>query len=123
MTSENYDELSRIPILHELGLLYIQLHNFIRDFEKLERYTLGVSMEKILLECIHDCHRVTAFQNTSHKLAAAVAASAHFDTLKLYIRIGTKIHCISDKQYAILLPRLATIGPMLGGWVREISKN
>ncbi len=114
---------SPIPVLHELASLYVELHKIIREFEKLERYSIGVEIEKTLLSCIHECFRATTFPSPTHKLAAAVAASAHFDTVKMFIRMTTRMSCMSEKQYVLILPHLAAIGAMLGGWIKELGKS
>src|SRR3989338_3112944 len=112
------DKLSAIPIIHELSSLYIILHNAIRDFKKLERYALGTMIEKVLLECIENCFASTVAQH-GRKLDCLIRTSALFDTLKLFIRIAVSIHCLEEKTYIKLIPRLGEIGRMLGGWLQK----
>ncbi|MBI5369576.1 four helix bundle protein [Candidatus Uhrbacteria bacterium] len=112
------DKLSAIPIIHELGCLYLILHNAIRDFQKLERFTLGTMIEKILLECIKNCF-ISTMAPPEQKFDELIHASALFDTLKLYIRIAVNVHCLEQKTYIKLIPRLGEIGRMLGGWLQK----
>ena len=113
---------SAIPIAHELTCVYIILHNAIRDFPKLEKYGLGAGIEQILLDCIKQTFLATVIPPGSQKSHFVAMASAQFDTLKLYIRIGTDTDCLSEKAYLKLLPHLGTIGAMLGGWLRDAQK-
>lgn len=116
------DKLSAIPIIHELGTVYLILHNAIRDFPKLERYTLGMMIEKIHLECIESCFAATA-SSPEQKSHAVARASALFDTLKLYIRISVQVKCLQETRYIKMIPRLGEIGRMLGGWLQKTKSQ
>ncbi len=116
------DRLSAIPIIHELGCIYIVLHKAIRDFEKLERYTLGTMIEKILLECIESCFASTVAL-PEEKVRTLTRTSALFDSLKLYIRISKQVGSLQEKTYIKLIPRLGKIGRMLGGWIQKAKSN
>jgi hypothetical protein len=113
--SENY---SPIPVVHELARLYSVLHNAIRDFPRLEKFSQGEMMEKILLECIEACFLGTTLPPGSHKLHYVATASAKFDALKVFIRISLDSKILKDETYTKLIPILATIGKNLGGWLR-----
>ncbi len=88
----------------------------------MDKYNLGTSIEQILLDCIKQTFLATVIPPGSQKLHSVATASAQFDTLKLYIRIGTDTDCISEKAYLKLLPHLGSIGSMLGGWLKEAQK-
>ncbi len=113
---------SAIPIVHELTCVYITLHNAIREFPKLERYSIGVSIEQILLDCIKQTFLATVIPPGSQKLHFVGMVSAQFDTLKLFIRISVDTNCLCEKTYVKLLPHLGSIGAMLGGWLRDAQK-
>ncbi|MFA5813610.1 MAG: four helix bundle protein [Patescibacteria group bacterium] len=98
------------------------MHNIIRDFEKLERYTLGVTIEKTVLDCITACHAATTLREPKEKYEKINAASSLFDTVKLLVRIGIEIHQIEERQFVNLIPRFGKIGRMLGGWMRVTAK-
>ncbi len=116
------ERLCAIPIIHELGIVYLILHHAIRDFEKLERFTIGVMMEKVLLECIETCFAATTAP-IAEKRSTLTRASALFDTLKLYIRFSVRLHCLQEPTYLKLIPHLGDIGKMLGGWIRSPAAN
>ncbi len=98
------------------------LHKAIRDFEKLERYTLGTMIEKILLECIESCFASTVAL-PEEKVRTLTRTSALFDSLKLYIRISKQVGSLQEKTYIKLIPRLGKIGRMLGGWIQKAKSN
>jgi hypothetical protein len=102
--------------------MYVILHHAIRNFQKPERYSLGISMDKILLECLESCFCATAAP-ASHKHLYVTKASAQFDTLKLYIRISLRVHCLPEPVYVKLIPRLGECGRMLGGWMTKIQNT
>ena len=60
---------------------------------------------------------------SEHKLDQLIRTSALFDTLKLYIRIAVKVHCLQEKTYLQLIPRLGEIGRMLGGWLQKTKSQ
>jgi len=115
------DSLSAIPIIHELGEIYITLHNAIRDMQKIERFSLGVMMEKVLLECIETCFQTTVAVSGVQKQMQVARASALFDTLKLFIRIAVRIHALQEATYIKLIPRLGEVGKQVGGWMKSIN--
>ena len=98
------------------------MHKAIRDFEKLERYTLGIMIEKILLECIESCF-MTMAAPIQEKYRYLTRTSALFDTLKLYLRISVQTKCLEEKIYIKLIPRLGDIGRMIGGWVQKTKSQ
>ena len=116
-------QFSTIPIIHELTCVYIILHNAIRDFPKLEKYSLGASIEKTLLDCIKQTFFSTVVPPSARKFESIALASAQFDTLKLYVRIAIDIHCLEENIYLKLLPHLGSIGTMMGGWLKEAQKT
>jgi len=102
--------------------MYEILHNAIRDFPKLEKYSLGVRIEKIVLDCLNACFLATALPPSLRKFEAVATASACFDTLKIFTRLAVKTKCLEEKIYLKLIPRFGTIGNMLGGWLKEAKK-
>jgi len=114
---------SPIPIIHELGTIYLILHNAIRDFPKLERFSIGVSILQIILDCIKHCFLATTLPVGTQKLHAVATASAHFDALKLYVRLSLDMHALEESAYLKLIPHFGSIGTMLGGWLKETQKS
>lgn len=88
----------------------------------MEKYSLGASIEKILLDCIRQSFFATVNPPGTQKFQAVAGASALFDTLKLNVRIALDIDCLSEKIYLKLLPHFGEIGKMLGGWLKDAQK-
>lgn len=49
-------------------------------------------------------------------------ASAHLDTLRLYLRLAHKWQWLSDGQYEHVSAMVVNIGKLLGGWIRQSSQ-
>ncbi len=114
---------SPIPLIHEMTCIYIILHNTIRTFPKMEKYSIGITLEKTLLECIKQIFLATVIPPSEQKFQAISQASALFDTLKLMTRMTIDIHCTDDKTYLKLLPHFGESGKMIGGWLKEAKKS
>jgi hypothetical protein len=117
----NLEPYSPIPVIHELSEIYLVLHKAVRLFPKLEKYSLGIMIEKIVLEAIQKCLTGTALPK-EYKIQALAEASALFDTLKIFTRIALNTNCLAEKHYLELVPMFGTVGKMLGGWIKEAKK-
>lgn len=102
--------------------MYEILHKTIRDFPKLEKYSLGITIEKTMLECIEYAFAATAAPTSVQKAQAVATVSAKFDALKVYLRLALRADCLDEKKYVQLIPPLGSIGIKIGGWVKEAKK-
>lgn len=50
---------------------------------------------------------------------ALLAADAHLDKLRLYLRLANRWHWLSDGGYEHVSRLVATVGKLLGGWLRQ----
>ena len=76
----------------------------------------------MLLECVEHCFSATVMPRGALKIQAVAAASAGFDTLKVYLRLAIHSYSLDEKEYIKMIPRLGSIGSMLGGWLKEVNK-
>ena len=99
--------------------LYKVIHQLLQKFPKVERYTLGQTVQTTLLKLIEQiCLASTAEKYL--KINTLQQAGAKLDLLKLLIRLAHETECLNQKQCITIEQQLDEIGRMLGGWIRSL---
>jgi len=92
---------------------------YLADFPKANRFTLGSKIDDVFLASIEYCF-LASYSSIAEKQIWIDRGIARVDLLKLLIQLAWDIKAIDDKRYVHLSERLAEIGRMLGGWRRQI---
>ena len=95
---------------------------YLTDFPKANRFTLGSKIDDIFLAAIEYCF-LASYSTGSDKLAFVDRGISRVDLLKLLLQLAWDIKALDDKKYAHLSAHLAEAGRMLGGWRRQISSK
>lgn len=99
--------------------LWFEIHVHIPNSVK---YTLGQKTDTFFLETI-ELVFMAQYLKKEQKLPALQKANTKFDTLKFFLQLLWETKCISTKQYGLLSEKLAEIGKMLGGWLKQSIKQ
>ena len=109
-----------IPIFQKSYEFYKTLYQYLVDFPKKDRYTIGQRLENISLDLLELTVFATNLQK-SEKLPVLQKASTKLDLLKILIRLTKDLKILDNKKYLILEGYLQEIGKMLGGWIKASS--
>ncbi|MFY9484283.1 MAG: four helix bundle protein [Patescibacteria group bacterium] len=107
-----------IPLVHLLYETYSFWHTLILKFPKSQRYTLGLTCQKYLLEILENILAAAATTDIQEKITSLKIASKKLDTLKLLIRLAKDCQCLPNPAYLELESKLHEAGRMLGGWLK-----
>lgn len=92
-----------------------EVHVLRKAFSKSEKYSLGETLERALLDTL--LHIIRAGNSRQEwKVAAIDDALAKLEESKILARLAHDLKEISDKQYQSITESMQKIGRMLGGW-------
>lgn len=111
-----------IPIIHKLIEAYKMWQEYLPNFPKTSRYTLGLKIDQFFIE-VAELIFTASYLPAEKKLICINKSSAKLDLLKFFIRISWEIKALDNKKYAALSERLDEIGKMLGGWIRQLKEK
>ena len=92
---------------------------YLTDFPKANRFTLGSKIDDVFLAAIEYCF-LASYSAAAEKQVFVDRSIARVDLLKLLLQLAWDIKALDDKKYIRLSEQLATVGRMLGGWRRQI---
>lgn len=111
---------SNLSILQKLIAVYKLWHDFLPNFPKTSRYTLGFKIDSLFIETTEAV--VTAsYLRSEQKISFVLKASTKLDLLKFFLQVAWEIKALDNKKYILLSERLDEIGKMLGGWNKQIK--
>lgn len=111
---------SNLPIIQKLIVIYKLWHDFLPNFPKTSRYTLGSKIDSLFIE-ITEAIVIASYLPKKEKLSFILKASTKLDLLKFFLQVAWEIKAIDNKKYIIISERLDEIGKMLGGWNKQIK--
>lgn len=109
-----------MPLAHKIYELYKLFHLFLKFFPKQEKYTLGQTAEKVILEMLEKI-LVAGYSPKYQKYQALQLVSQKNDLLKYLVRLAFDTRCLNSKKYLYLEKEILEIGKMLGGWLKSIK--
>ena len=111
---------SDIPILQKCVDAYKMWHEFMNDFPRLSRYTLGAKIDGLFMDTI-ELILLAGYSSKPQKLVIVQRASTKLDSLKFFLQIAWQVKALENKKYLRLSEPLAEIGKMLGGWRKQLQ--
>lgn len=109
-----------LSIINKLIEIYKLWQQYLPDFPKTSRYTLGAKIDRFFLKTISNIYR-GRYLSTKDKLKFIKKASVNLDLLKFFLRIAWEIKALDNKKYAALSEKLNEIGRMIGGWLKQLE--
>lgn len=107
-----------LPIIQKLIGVYKIWHEYLPNFSKDHRYTLGFKIDSLFVGIIEDLYQAQ-FEKEYRKYFNINNASLKLDKLKFFLQILWEIKGIDDKKYIHLSNHLNEVGKMLGGWLKD----
>lgn len=100
--------------------VYKLWHEFLPNFPKDSRYTLGQKIDSSLLEVIENIIKA-GYSDKLEKQIFLKKSSVKLDLLKIFLQIAWEIKSLDNKKYINLSEKLNEVGKMLGGWIKSIK--
>jgi hypothetical protein len=94
--------------------------DYLRQFPKGSRYTLGSKIDTFFVETIELVFLASTISKDK-KLPFIERAVSKFDVLKFFLQIAWEVKALDNKKYAALSEPLSEIGKMLGGWHKQLT--
>ncbi len=108
-----------IPVVLKLKDTYNIWQNYLTQFPKANRFTIGSKIDVLFLEAIEYAF-LASYTHTEEKRLLLNKSISKVDLVKLLLQLAWEIKALDNKKYAHLAERFAEIGKMLGGWKRQL---
>jgi hypothetical protein len=108
------------PIILEVYDFFKLFHEILTKFPKCEKHSLGIEIEKDILQILKQL-MVCSASEPAIKKTKLPETSVNLDLLKVLIRLCYDTKSIDLKAYIRLQEKLQKIGRMLGGWIRSLK--
>ena len=83
---------------------------------------MGEKIDALFLELTELAFLASYFYK-AQKLPYVQKAVVKLDLLKFFLQISWEIKAIDNKKFILLSEKLNEIGKMLGGWLRQLTKE
>ncbi len=107
-----------IPVVLKLKDTYNIWQNYLSQFPKANRFTIGSKIDILFLEAI-EYSFLASYTHTTEKQIFLNKSISKVDLIKLLLQLAWEIKALDNKKYAHLSEQFAEIGKMLGGWKRK----
>ena len=111
-----------IPVVLKLKDTYGVWQNYLANFPKANRFTIGSKIDVLFLEAIEYAF-LASYTHTTEKQILLGKSISKVDLVKLLLQLAWEIKALDNKKYAVLAEKFAEIGKMLGGWKRQLSNK
>lgn len=108
-----------IPVVLKLKDTYNIWQNYLTQFPKANRFTIGSKIDVFFLEAIEYAF-LASYASTPEKQALLNKSISKTDLVKIFLQLSWEIKALDNKKYAHLSERFSEIGKMLGGWKRQL---
>jgi hypothetical protein len=99
--------------------IYKLWHEYLKDFPKISRFSLGSKIDSLFVELIGLLFSAS-YLSAKEKLPVLSKASNNLDLLKFFLEIAWEMKLLDNKKYITLAEKLNEIGNMLGGWRKQV---
>jgi len=111
-----------LPVLERLKAAYLLWNGYYQKLPKTHRYTLGVRIDGLLVECIEAAASAT-FLERSAKAPWIRVAIRKLDTVKVLLMVLWETGSLETKRYAALSLPLEDAGKQFGGWYGKVASQ
>lgn len=114
--------MESLPIINNIYEAYKSIIDLNNKLEKRRRYTLGLSLENSILDCMEI---LVMAKNAPKPLKAGylIKASSKLEVSTLKLRLLLELALINETKIFQLQAKLDEIGRMLGGWLKSIQSS
>lgn len=120
--SLNTNTSNSLPILECLKTVYKIWQEILPHIAKSHRQTIGVKLDKLLLETLELVFRATYSKGTQ-KLEFVSEAIIKNDLAKFFLLVAWECKILIDKKYVRISTKLVEAGKMLFRWNEYLEKK
>jgi hypothetical protein len=95
---------------------------YLTQFPKQNRYTLGNKIDEVFLLAIEYCF-LASYASKTTKLVHLERCISRVDLLKLLLQLAWEVRALDTKKYIALSEQLQEVGRMLGGWKKGLESK
>ena len=110
---------NEIPIIIKIYDLYKLFYGYLKLFPKKDKYALGAKCERKFIAVL-ELILLAKNSKPDERKRIICQASAKFDVLKIFIRLGKDLNLLDQRKYLALQNNLSEIGKILGGWLKSL---
>lgn len=114
--------MDTLPIINRTYELYKLIVDITTHLEKRWRYSLGMSLENSILDCLED---LVMAKNASKPLKASylMKASAELEITTLKLRLCLELKLENETRIFQAQSHIREIGRMAGGWLKSLQNE
>jgi hypothetical protein len=111
-----------LPIIMRMYDSYKQIVDISIQLPKRWRYSLGVSIENTILDCLSE---LIMAKNAPRPLKSAylIKASSYLEIATLKLRLILEYALVNETKIFQTQASLAEVGRMLGGWLKSLQNQ
>lgn len=110
------------PIFQKTYDFYKTYYQYLTNFPKKDRYTIGQRGENVLLDLLEMIIQASQLPR-AEKGEVLQKASIKLDQIKVFVRLFKDLKILDNKKYLSLESSLQEIGRMLGGWIKSSQQS
>ena len=127
LTSHNSSFKSPPPtenlrVLGKTIAAYKLWHDWLKNFPKSSRFTLGVRLDQIFLELL-ELLTIAQYLPKDKKLKSAIKSIRKIDLLKFYLRLCWEMKLLNDNKFRALALKIEEIGRLAWAWKIGLEKT
>lgn len=122
--NQNTDKAHRssVIVLTRLITSYKIWNEFLKDFPKTNKYSIGLKIDNLFLETIENIS-MAVFLSKEKKIPYVKKAIMKLDSIKIFLEIAWEINSLNKNKYIRISETLLEPGKMLGGWYNQLIKQ
>jgi len=109
-------------VLNKTIAAYKLWHDWLKNFPKSSRFTLGVRLDQIFLELL-ELLATTQYLPKDKKLKPAIKSIKKIDLLKFYLRLCWEMKLLDDNKFRDLALKVEEIGRLAWAWKIGLEKT
>lgn len=113
---------AELPVLRKITDAYKLWHSYHGTMERLSRYTLGATIDKIFCEAI-ELTLQSGFAAREQKQPLLLQASTKIDSLKFFLQVAWETKALDHKKFGALSELICEIGKNIGSWRNRLKNN
>lgn len=111
-----------MSVVQHILSVYKLWFSFFIHIPKTSRYTLGLKIDELFVDIV-ECVTSATYSIKERKPLLIEKAIAKLDVLNFFLQIAWEIKALDERKYILLSEPLNNIGKMLGGWLRQSSRE
>jgi len=111
-----------LSIIKKIVEAYKLWHDYVKNFPKTSRYSLGGKIEGLFADLIESSY-TAGYLPKNEKLPSIEKSISKLNLLNFFLQIAWELKAIDNNKYLNLSLLLNEIGRMLGGWRNKIKNE